>query len=493
MSTDYLINLLDHWTSKRVVVVGDFMLDRYFYGDAERLSPDAPVPVLSVRREEPMPGGAANVCRDLIALQCEVAAIGVVGQDAAGRTLTEALEKEGIDTAGLVADKDRPTTVKQNYVGLAQHRHPQKMFRVDIERTDGMGPATEAKLIESAAGLLPGADVLCLEDYQKGLLSESVCQTLIGLAKKHGVPVLVDPGAIEDYRKYYGATCLTPNRTEAEQATAGLRLDNAGDAQAMAEALVAQLDLQALVLTLDKHGALVAERDGGSRLIATRARSVYDVTGAGDIVLAMLAAATANGADWVDAVELANTAAGLEVEKFGVVPIALEQVLLALLERNHAKLGKVRTLDQLLPELNAYRKQGATIAFTNGCFDILHAGHVAYLREARKAGDLLVVGVNSDDSIGRIKGDGRPLNHEADRLLVLSELESVDYIVVFDEDTPRTLIEAIKPEALVKGADYSHDQVVGHEIVEAHGGRVVLIPLVEGRSTTNLIRKARNG
>ena len=494
MSTDGLINLLDHWQTRRIVVVGDFMLDKYVYGDAERLSPDAPVPVLAVQREEDMPGGAANVCRDLRALRCQVHAVGVVGDDEAGRRLAGALEAEGIETAGLVVDGDRPTILKQNFVGLAQHRHPQKMFRVDIEQTGPVSDAAAAKVAACVEGLLGDADVLCLEDYHKGLLGEALCQKLIGMARQRGVPVMVDPAAIDNYSKYRGATCMTPNRTEAERAVAGMRLVEAGgDAEAMAWALVDAVSLDALVLTLDKQGALLAEHDGSAKMIPTRARSVYDVTGAGDMVLAMLAAAVANGANWSDAVELANTAAGLEVERFGVVPIAIEEVLLALLSRHHEHLGKLRTLDRLLPELGAYRHRGSKIAFTNGCFDILHAGHVAYLREARKAGDLLVVGLNSDASIRRIKGDGRPMNVEADRVLVLSELESVDYIVVFDEDTPRSLIEAIQPEALVKGADYAREQVVGHEIVEAHGGKVVLVPLVEGRSTTNLIRKARGG
>ena len=306
------------------------------------------------------------------------------------------------------------------------------------------------------------------------------------------VPVLVDPAAISDYSKYRGATCVTPNRTEAAlaAATSTQRSTKTNeDAQGMARMLLRRLKLDTVVLTLDKQGALLLEKSKTPKLIPTNARAVYDVSGAGDMVLAMLAAALANGAKWSAAVELANIAAGLEVERFGIVPIELDEVLLNLLQQKHEQLGKTRGLDELLPELAAYRKQGKKIAFTNGCFDILHAGHISYLRAARRTGDLLVVGLNSDRSIRRLKGKDRPVNHESDRVMVLSELESVDYIVVFNEDTPVKLLKSIKPDVLVKGADYRRDQVVGGNLVESYGGRVELVKLVKGRSTTNIIRK----
>lgn len=485
-----LITRLDRWESKRIVVAGDFMLDRYAYGNADRLAPDAPVPVLAVQRTESMPGGAANVCLDLAALRCEVACLGLIGDDEPGETLSLALQQSGIDTTGLIAPQasgggGRPTTVKHNIVGLAQHRHPQKMFRLDTEDKSPLTPEVTQQLLNAAENLLDGADVLCLEDYNKGVLSEALCQGLIALAKQKNIPVFVDPAAIADYAKYRGATCITPNRTEAQLAT------NETDPRKMAKALKEKLGLTHVVLTLDKSGALLLDDADQTHTVPTVARSVYDVTGAGDMVLAMLAAARANEVPWVDAVALANIAAGLEVEKSGVVPIPLDEILLALLTLHHDELGKVRPPEALYKELEAHRRQGKSIVFTNGCFDILHAGHVAYLRAAAKLGDLLVVGLNSDTSITKLKGDGRPVNHEADRVMVLSELQSIDYIVVFSEDTPLKLIEAIKPDVLAKGADYTRDTVVGHEIVEAQGGRVELIDLVEGRSTTNIIRKMR--
>ncbi|MCX5662393.1 MAG: D-glycero-beta-D-manno-heptose 1-phosphate adenylyltransferase [Planctomycetota bacterium] len=493
-STADLIRFVDHWKTRRIVVAGDFMLDRYVYGNAERLSPDAPVPVLAVERQEDKPGGAANVCLALRALRCSVACLGVVGQDETGTLLRKILRQNRCDVSGILALDDRPTTVKQSLVGLAQHRHPQKMFRVDTEVRRALDADALAALLKQAARLLKGADVLCLEDYNKGVLGPETCQALIALAKRMKVPVLVDPAAIADYGKYKGATCITPNRTEAGLAT---RINaNKGDEpslQAMARKLLDELGLESVVLTLDKQGALLQERGGKPVMVPTVARQVYDVTGAGDMVLAMLAAARANGADWPTAVDLANTAAGLEVERFGVVSIPLEEVLVSLLEKQHADLGKRRDLDQLVTEIAAYRSQGRRIVFTNGCFDILHAGHVSFLRQARQQGDLLVVGLNSDASIRKLKGAGRPVNHEADRVMVLGELQSVDYICVFSEDTPIKLIRAVRPDVLVKGSDYTRDKVVGGDWVEKHGGKVVLADLVAGRSTTNIIRKISGG
>jgi len=489
MPTTPLIQLVDRWQPKRIVVAGDFMLDRYAYGDADRLSPDAPVPVLAVHRTESKPGGAANVCLDLAALKCKACALGIIGDDEVGKALTTALNEEGIDTSAMVIDGERPTTLKHNLVGLAQHRHPQKMFRMDVEDRSPIPAATADRLIESAKAALADADALILEDYNKGVLTPEVCSRLIALAKECGVPVYVDPAAIKDYARYAGATCITPNRTEASLAT-GL----AGDqAEAMATALHTTLGLETVVLTLDKQGALLLESDGGFKQVPTIARQVYDVTGAGDMVIATIAAARANGASWEKSVDLANTAAGLEVEKFGVVPIALDEILLSLLEQRGHQLGKTRTLSDLIPEVAAYRGQGKTIAFTNGCFDILHAGHVQYLRQAKATADLLIVALNSDDSIKRLKGETRPVNTLDDRLMVMSELASIDYLIVFEDDTPTELIKALKPDKLIKGGDYQSKQdVVGWEIVEAYGGEVVLVGEVEGRSTTNILNKMQS-
>ncbi|MEM6749870.1 MAG: D-glycero-beta-D-manno-heptose 1-phosphate adenylyltransferase [Planctomycetota bacterium] len=489
MSLGQLIELMDRWRRPNVLVVGDLMLDRYAFGNADRLSPDAPVPVLAVESERHAPGGAANVALDLLALRCDVAIAGVIGGDASGSILKHALDDAGADTTALAVDRDRPTTVKHNLIGLAQHRHPQKMFRMDVESRQPLPAAVRADLIAKACGKIASVDAVVVEDYGKGVLCPDVCRAVIDAAKAAGKPVFVDPAAITDYAKYAGASCITPNRTEAYRA--------AGPEHAQSEPVeVARWLRQThgfdhVVLTLDKSGALLLGPDDAPETIPTRAREVYDVTGAGDMVVAALTAARANAAPWPQAVELANLAAGLEVERPGVTPIPFDELLAALLDESRGERGKVRLVDELLPELSAHRSAGRSIVFTNGCFDLLHAGHVQYLRAAKAQGDKLIVGLNTDDSIRRLKGEGRPVNHLDDRLLVLSELESIDYLVPFDEDTPIELIRKVKPDVLVKGADYTLDTVVGRDVVEAQGGRVELINLVEGRSTTGLIERMR--
>jgi D-beta-D-heptose 7-phosphate kinase / D-beta-D-heptose 1-phosphate adenosyltransferase len=336
---------------------------------------------------------------------------------------------------------------------------------------------------------------VCIEDYGKGVCTEAVCQGVISRARAAGVPVFVDPARIGDYRKYRGATAITPNRTEAELAT-GLKTDGEarpGHNAALARALMDQLQAEAVVLTLDRHGALLLEQGREPVAIPTIAREVYDVTGAGDMMLAALAAARANGIDWSDAVRFANAAAGLEVEVFGVMPMPLEKIHHELLVRDGQMHGKLRTLDQVLVQVAAQRREGRKVVFTNGCFDILHAGHVALLERAAALGDFLVVGLNDDASVRRLKGPQRPVNNQEDRARVLGALSGVAAVVLFDQDTPMKLIQAIRPEVLVKGADYRKDQVVGGEFVESYGGRIALIDLVDGKSTTGTIARLRTG
>ncbi len=495
-----LIELIDAWQTKRIMVVGDYMLDRAMFGNADRLCPDAPVPVLAIEREESNAGGAANVCFDLAALECEVACMGVVGEDEAGGQLRRHLNEAGCDTAGMVTCSDRPTIVKQSFIGLAQHRHPQKMFRADYERAEPLHEAVEAELLAKIGAAMDDTDIVCLQDHNKGLATASFCGKLIDLAQRRGVRVLVDPALIDDYRRYAGATILTPNRFEAATATGTLRQvhDQHGWAD-IAGRLLGAHGFEAVMMTVDRHGAILVQRDADPQLLPTTARSAYDVTGAGDMMLSVLAAALANGADRTAAVKLANLAAGLEVERFGVVPIPLAELHLAVLRQLHdGEETKLRTLEQLRCELAAFGKLGRTVAFTNGCFDILHAGHVDLLRKARKTADLLVVAVNTDASIRALKGGSRPIVPEADRVRVLGELGCVDYIILFGDgrggegDTPAAVIQAIRPDVLIKGGDYpSHDRIVGSDFVKSIGGKVVTIPLIEGRSTTNIVDRIR--
>jgi D-beta-D-heptose 7-phosphate kinase/D-beta-D-heptose 1-phosphate adenosyltransferase len=482
-----LIELVESLPATRVVLVGDYMVDRYLYGNAERLSPEAPVPVLHFQKEELRLGGAGSVAANLAALGARVAAVGVIGLDETGQQLAALLRDINADPTGLV-ELPRPTTCKMRLVGSAQHRHPQQMIRLDFEEARPVDAAAAAQLAESASVAMEEADLVCIEDYDKGAVTPDVCRSVIDEARRRGTPVLVDPARIPDYRKYAGATCLKLNRPEAARAT-GLPVENPDQFRRAAERLLETLSLDAVVLTLDKHGAYVASRTGERRLIGTRPRQVYDVTGAGDMAFAMLAVARAAGATWEEATSLANTAGGLEVERFGVVPIRPQEVAAELRAEAHVRPGKLRTIDDLLPDLDRARRQGKRIVFTNGCFDLIHAGHVGYFQFAKGQGDVLVVGVNTDAGIQRLKGPTRPITPEADRLAVLEELESIDHLLLFDTDTPIALIEAVKPDVLVKGADYTKDQVVGADFVEAHGGTIALAPLAHGRSTTNVIAR----
>jgi D-beta-D-heptose 7-phosphate kinase / D-beta-D-heptose 1-phosphate adenosyltransferase len=490
---------IEAWRPVRVLVAGDFMLDRSMFGHADRLSPDAPVPVLAIQREESNAGGAANVCFALAALGCEALCIGVTGNDAAGVELRRHLETAGCRVDGMLCADDRPTIVKQSFIGLAQHRHPQKMFRADYEKIVPIPAEIQKMLLARVEALLPGIDAVCIQDHDKGLITDAFCQELIALARARSVPVLIDPARLADFGRYRGATLLTPNRFEAATAVGRVKEIDREDAWAeIAESLLEQLGCEAVVVTLDRHGALLLERGTTPLHLPTVARSVYDVAGAGDVMLATLAGAVANGIPLPTSVRLANVASGLEVEKFGIVPIRLEELQLALLRANRERSGKRHPLAQLLPELAAYRKLGHTIAFTNGCFDILHAGHVDLLNRAKQTADLLVLALNSDASIRALKGPKRPIVPEEDRVAVLSALECVDYIVVFgdggggDGDTPLGLIEAIRPDVLVKGDDYTPKTIVGADVVQAQGGKIITIPLVEGRSTTGIVERIRS-
>lgn len=483
-----LIELVEHLPAAKIALIGDLMLDRYIYGNAERLSNDAPVPVLHFQREENRLGGAGRVAADLATLGAKVHMVSICGSDQTGQQICKFLTDYNVNTDGIIKTPDRPGIAKVRMVGLAQHRHPQHLIRLDFEDPSPIDSALADRVLAALETALQGAAALCIEDYNKGLLTPDLCQRAIRLAKSKNIPVFVDPYILSDYSKYAGATAITPNRTEAEKAT---KLPCATEPcfQPLAEKLLDDVGVEAVILTLDKDGAYLATRDGERRWLKTRERKVYDVAGAGDMLLSMLTMARCAGGDWVESVALANVASGLEVEKYGSVPITPAEIKLELLTDAHEHLGKQRTLDQLVPELMGHRAAGKRIVFTNGCFDLIHLGHIKYFQFARAQGDLLVVGVNTDNSIRGLKGDKRPIINEHDRLEVLEELESIDYLVRFDDDTPLRLIEAIKPDVLVKGADYKKEQVVGWDIVEGNGGRVALAPLIDGRSTSNVIKR----
>lgn len=489
-----MVHELSHWVhacrGRRVLLIGDLILDRYIYGDAERISPEAPVPVLRAVETREAVGGAANVAACLAALGCKVTCFGAIGADLHGETLRRLMAELGVDLSGVVAHPTRPTTTKTRLVGLAQHRHRQQLLRLDEEDVRAFDHGFSRTFLAMAVSQVQHADAVCLEDYDKGLIDSELAQAVIAEAKKQRRPVLVDPARLKDYSRYRGATIITPNRQELSIAT-GRSAATISDAADAAIELVLRNDFGAAVVTVDRDGAVVVPADAAWEHLPTIPRSIYDNTGAGDAVLAMLAAATAAGADLVSATRLANIAGGLEVEKFGCVPIATDEVLAELRLEYRAENGKLCGVEELASELQLRRDRGETVALTNGCFDILHAGHVDFLKRARREATVLVVGLNSDVSVlAQNKGPGRPVNRFADRAAVVGALECVDYVVGFEDPTPEALVRKLRPNVLVKGEDWANKGVVGREFVEAHGGRVVLLPLVDGLSTTAIIARS---
>src|SRR4051794_11072369 len=434
-----LIELVEKMPGRRVALVGDFMLDRYVFGRTERISPEGPIPVLKFHHEEQRLGGAGFVQAGLAALGGQGNVGGGVGHDSYAQEMRQRPTGTGADIRGLIPPTRRPAVTKTRFLGSSEDKTPQQMIRLDIEETGPVDAATAEQLIARGVAAMEQADLLCLEDYNKGVLTADVCVKLIEHARHRKIPVFIDPARLSasDYRKYTGATVLKLNRPETERAT-GLPARSPDQLRAAAEKLLGELGIEAVVITLNDGGSYLATRDGTRELLASRPRQVADATGAGDMVLVALCVARATGASWQDAVALANVAGGLEVEKLGCVPITPAEIIHDLMTERHDEAGKERPLSSLLPELAVHRATGRKIVFTNGCFDIVHLGHVKYFRWAKSQGDLLVVGVNTDSSIRRLKGAKRPVIAEGDRVGGLEELESIDYLVRFDGTRPST-------------------------------------------------------
>jgi len=451
------------------------MLDRYLFGDVERISPEAPFPVLRVTREECRLGGAGNVAAMLRALDADVTLAAVVGADAEGRQIGELLDGLGISRQALLTDPRRPTSLKQRLLGRCEQRAPQQMMRIDRETDVPLDAPQVEALIEALGPCLAEVDLLLVSDYAKGVCAGEMVPLVIAAAAIARVPVLADPARKTDYRRYAGCACITPNRTEAAQAT-GLRIESPADGLKAARRLL-RYDVSSSAVTLDRDGIAWADREGNAELFPVRPRQGCDVTGAGDMVLAALGYALAAGADHRTAVELANLAGGMEVERLGVVPLTRLDLLTELAREGGATTAKIVAPETLLRELSWQRQAGRRIVMTNGCFDLLHPGHVASLQAARQHGDCLVVGLNSDRSVTLLKGAGRPIVDAQGRAEMLAALACVDYVVLFDEPSVAGLVELVRPDVLVKAAEYSVEQIVGHEVVERHGGRVVPVPL----------------
>jgi D-beta-D-heptose 7-phosphate kinase/D-beta-D-heptose 1-phosphate adenosyltransferase len=470
----------------KVLVVGDIMIDRYILGEVDRISPEAPVPVLRHAQRYERPGGAANVAMNLAGLGCQTFLAGFWGDDSEKGELAALLERAQVDTLGVVSSV-RPTISKTRIVGRNQ-----QLLRLDIESRDDPPAIELERLQQRAVGLAGKVHAVILSDYAKGALSAGLCEAVIRAARAGGIPVFADPKT-RDFSKYSGATAICPNLNELSLA-AGIDAHRTEVLLAAARTQLIEHDFQYMVVTMSEKGiSLIRPVSVDKPTIyhsPARAREVFDVSGAGDTVIATLAASLGGGLQIETAIELANMAAGIVVSKIGTVPIAHHELITQLTpSAGYTAAEKVLDLDRLRQRIANWRESGESIVFTNGCFDILHVGHILLLEQCRRFGSKLVLGLNSDASISRLKGPTRPIVGQEERARVMAALAAVDAVVLFEEDTPLELIRAIRPDVLVKGGDYSVDTVVGHEDVIAAGGRVEIVPTVEGFSTTNIVKK----
>ena len=468
---------IPEFSNAHVVVVGDVMLDRYLFGATGRISPEAPVPVVHVRRTDDRPGGAANVAVNLATLGVRTTLLGIVGDDDEAIALESKLVDTGVSCL-FAKIADWPTITKTRVQSRGQ-----QLIRLDREKPITSG---SDKLVETLKGLLADANAVVMSDYGKGSLTEVAA--MIAECREAGVPVFVDPKG-NDFAKYRGATLITPNQGEFDAAAGQSTTDD--ELLTNGRQLMHDLDLAALLVTRSEKGMLLLEDNGEPEFLSTRAREVFDVTGAGDTVIATLAAAHANGQTLKPAAQLANLAAGLVVGKIGVVAVTPSELRVALHRLGQGGRGLV-SLDELRSMVEEARSRGDKIVMTNGCFDVLHAGHVAYLEEAKSLGDRLIVAINDDDSVRRLKGDPRPINALADRMAVISGLAAVDWVVSFADDTPQAAIQSVLPDVLVKGGDYRLDDIIGSKEVLKNGGEVRVLAFREGHSSSRIIERLKS-
>jgi D-beta-D-heptose 7-phosphate kinase/D-beta-D-heptose 1-phosphate adenosyltransferase len=472
--------------SCKVLVVGDLMIDEYVWGNVDRISPEAPVQVVAVTDEDTTLGGAGNVVSNLAALGAGVQTIGVIGTDTNGQLLLNKLQALNAGTAGVIAENKRPTTVKTRI--LAAHQH---VLRIDRETRREIGADTFTKLSDAALALVPAADVVLVSDYGKGLVTRDFLAHVVRCARQNGKPVIVDPKG-SDYARYSGASLVTPNRKEAAQAS-GVDILNAATLQAAGKTILENTEIERVLITLGKDGMVLFERGKKFYKIAAEARQIFDVSGAGDTVAAVLSLGLAAGGDYRQAMTLANTAAGLVVGKVGTATVSPEELQQALEPSTAPSLRKFVPVSSITTLAKDLKRAGRKIVMTNGCFDLLHTGHIALLSEAKKLGQVLIVAIDDDESVRRVKGEGRPVLSAVERTRILAALDVVDYVTVFATDRLTELIENLRPDVLTKGSNYKHETVFGHEIVEKHGGRIVLIPIDESISATGIINKIKNG
>jgi D-beta-D-heptose 7-phosphate kinase/D-beta-D-heptose 1-phosphate adenosyltransferase len=471
---------------KAVVVVGDVMIDRYVTGKVERISPEAPVPVLLHSHDRAVAGGAANVAVNILALECDVRLVGVVGNDQNADDLREILEQVGVSSVHLVTDAARPTICKTRVVSGRQ-----QFFRIDREVVGRLSDQAEIAIIESARAAMALADIVAISDYGKGILSNHVLEQVIGTAKSLGKPVLVDPKR-RTFEAYRGADLIKPNAGELSAAS-GMPCSTDAEIEAAADAIASQFD-GAILVTRAEAGMSLIRRGSPVRHFKSSVLEVADVSGAGDTALAALAVSLVEGRAIEDAVTTSNIAAGVAVSKLGTAIVNRAELDAALARASSPKHhpGSLVTQSAAADIAASWRRMGERVVFTNGCFDLIHTGHIELLTFAAREGDRLIVGLNTDASVKKLKGPTRPIQAELDRARIIGALRAVDLVVLFDETTPLSLIDAISPDVLVKGADYTEDQVVGGDVIKARGGRVALFPVVEGRSSTKIVERMRS-
>jgi len=483
MEFDAEYRLLEGFHAARVLVLGDVMLDQFVYGTVDRISPEAPIPVVSVEHASSMPGGAANVARNIASLGGQCVLLGVVGNDGEAQELSAQLVASSSVQVKLITDSARPTSVKTRYVANGQ-----QVMRADREMRHPLPEEVARRLLDAFAVCLASSDIVVLSDYAKGVLSDLVLREAIGAAKKSGKTVIVDPKA-KNLVKYSGATILTPNRAELQVAS-GEECATDAEVVCTARRFLSEGICEVMVVTRGKDGMSVVGPGDSATHLPTVARQVFDVSGAGDTVLATLSLGLASGGTILDSANLANIAAGIVVGKRGTATVTTGEMVASMPSfEKAADPKKIYSLENVLQLVRDWRAQGLKICFTNGCFDLLHPGHISLLEQARAQGDRLVVGLNADLSIRHLKGPARPVQSEIARAIVLAAVKSVDAVVIFSEDTPINLIQSVEPDVLIKGADYAVDSVVGADFVMKRGGRVFLATLLSGHSTTNTVKR----
>lgn len=475
---------LDNFGNIRVLVLGDFMLDKYIMGDVKRISPEAPVPVINVKKKQVHLGGAGNVINNIISLGASARILSCIGRDEAGDYLVKRMNEKGVDTQFVWQVESEQTIVKTRVVAKGQ-----QFLRYDEEAVKDICEEYVEYIEKNINEVFDGVDIVIISDYGKGTVTFDSAQTIIRKARNGNIPVIIDPKG-NDYKKYTGATTCTPNMLEFRQVIHEAGALTETEIAEKAKQLCESVNLDYLLITRSEYGmSFVGKENGEKRDYPAVAQEVIDVTGAGDTVISTFSLALAAGLDISDACELANDAASIVISKFGAATATLEEIRSLGYGGGKTKLVSLEKITEIAKRL---KENGKRIVFTNGCFDLVHAGHISSFAQAKELGDVLIVGINSDTSIKRIKGDKRPIVDQTNRAKLLSAFNMIDYIVIFDDDTPELLVQAVIPDVLVKGKDWAGKIVVGQDVVEAHGGRVCLINLEDGLSTTNIIEKIRN-